>query len=52
MSIMPMGNPAWQHLWDSPSLRGLLAYYLAMAYGMDPMLDETLQNLNAALKAA
>jgi glucose/mannose-6-phosphate isomerase len=29
-----------------------MAYYLAMAYGMDPTPVEALENLKAAMKAA
>lgn len=46
------GESSLAHLWTALHFGDYLAYYLAMAYGMDPMLDETLQNLNAALKAA
>ena len=46
------GESRLAHLWTALHFGDYLAYYLAMAYGMDPMPDETLQNLKAALKAA
>jgi glucose/mannose-6-phosphate isomerase len=40
------------HLWTALHFGDYMAYYLAMAYGMDPTPVEALQNLKAALKAA
>ena len=39
-------------LWTALHFGDYMAYYLAMAYGMDPTPVEALQNLKAALRAA
>ena len=46
------GESRLAHLWTALHFGDYLAYYLAMAYGMDPTPVEALQNLKAALKAA
>jgi len=40
------------HLWTALHFGDYLAYYLAMAYGMDPTPVQALQNLKAAMQAA
>ena len=46
------GESRLAQLWTALHFGDYMAYYLAMAYGMDPTPVETLQNLKAALKAA
>jgi len=46
------GESRLAHLWTALHFGDYMAYYLAMAYGMDPTPVEALQNLKAALKAA
>ncbi|MGD0753262.1 MAG: bifunctional phosphoglucose/phosphomannose isomerase [Anaerolineales bacterium] len=45
------GESRLAHLWTALHFGDYMAYYLAMAYGMDPTPVEALQNLKAALKA-
>jgi glucose/mannose-6-phosphate isomerase len=40
------------HIWTALHFGDYMAYYLAMAYGMDPTPVDALQNLKAAMKAA
>jgi glucose/mannose-6-phosphate isomerase len=40
------------HVWTALHFGDYLAYYLAMAYGMDPTPVDALQNLKAAMQAA
>jgi glucose/mannose-6-phosphate isomerase len=46
------GESRLAHLWTALHFGDYLAYYLAMAYGMDPTPVEVLLDLKAALKAA
>jgi glucose/mannose-6-phosphate isomerase len=46
------GESRLAHLWTALHFGDYMAYYLAMAYGMDPTPVEVLQNIKAALKAA
>jgi glucose/mannose-6-phosphate isomerase len=46
------GESRLAHLWTALHFGDYMAYYLAMAYGMDPTPVDALQNLKAALKAA
>lgn len=46
------GESRLAHLWTALHFGDYMAYYLAMAYGMDPTPVEALQNLKASLKAA
>jgi glucose/mannose-6-phosphate isomerase len=46
------GESRLAHLWTALHFGDYMAFYLAMAYGMDPTPVEALQNLKAALKAA
>jgi glucose/mannose-6-phosphate isomerase len=45
------GESRLAHLWTALHFGDYMAYYLAMAYGMDPTPVEALQNLKASLKA-
>jgi glucose/mannose-6-phosphate isomerase len=45
------GESRLAHLWTALHFGDYMAYYLAMAYGMDPTPVEALQNLKACLKA-
>ena len=44
------GESALAHIWTALHFGDYLAYYLAMAYGVDPTPVEALQNLKAAMK--
>jgi glucose/mannose-6-phosphate isomerase len=44
------GESRLAHLWTALHFGDYMAYYLAMAYGMDPTPVEALQNLKASLK--
>ena len=46
------GETPLSHIWTALHFGDYMAYYLAMAYGMDPTPVDALQNLKAALKAA
>ena len=46
------GESRLAHLWTALHFGDYLAYYLAMAYGMNPAPMDAFQNLEAALKAA
>jgi glucose/mannose-6-phosphate isomerase len=46
------GESALAHVWTALHFGDYMAYYLAMAYGMDPTPVEALQNLKAAMKTA
>jgi glucose/mannose-6-phosphate isomerase len=46
------GDCALAHVWTALHFGDYMAYYLAMAYGVDPTPVEALQNLKAAMKAA
>jgi glucose/mannose-6-phosphate isomerase len=46
------GESRLAHIWTALHFGDYMAYYLAMAYGMDPTPVEALQNLKAAMKAA
>ena len=46
------GESRLAHLWTALHFGDYMAYYLAIAYGMDPTPVEALQELKAALKAA
>jgi glucose/mannose-6-phosphate isomerase len=46
------GESRLAQLWTALHFGDYMAYYLAMAYGMDPTPVEALQNLKATLKAA
>ena len=46
------GESCLAHLWTALHFGDYLAYYLAMAYGMDPTPVEALQILKAAMKEA
>ena len=46
------GESRLAQLWTALHFGDYMAYYLAMAYGMDPTPVETLQNLKAAMQAA
>ena len=46
------GESRLAHLWTALHFGDYMAYFLAMAYGMDPTPVEALQNLKSALKAA
>jgi glucose/mannose-6-phosphate isomerase len=46
------GESRLAHLWTALHFGDYMAYYLAMAYGMDPTPVDALQNIKAALKAA
>jgi glucose/mannose-6-phosphate isomerase len=46
------GDSPIAHIWTALHFGDYVAYYLAMAYGVDPTPVEALQNLKAALKEA
>jgi glucose/mannose-6-phosphate isomerase len=46
------GETPLSHVWTALHFGDYMAYYLAMAYGMDPTPVEALQNLKAAMQAA
>jgi glucose/mannose-6-phosphate isomerase len=46
------GDTALAHIWTSLHFGDYMAYYLAMAYGVDPTPVEALQNFKAAMQAA
>jgi glucose/mannose-6-phosphate isomerase len=46
------GESALAHVWTALHFGDYMAYYLAMAYGVDPTPVEALLNLKAAMKAA
>ena len=46
------GESPLAHLWTALHFGDYMAYYLAIAYGMDPTPVEALQNLKAALQSA
>jgi glucose/mannose-6-phosphate isomerase len=46
------GETALAHIWTTLHFGDYMAYYLAMAYGVDPTPVEALQNFKAAMKAA
>ena len=46
------GDSPLAHIWTTLHFGDYMAYYLAMAYGVDPTPVEALQNFKAAMKAA
>jgi len=46
------GESRLAHLWTALHFGDYMAYYLAMAYGVDPTPVDALQNMKTALKAA
>jgi len=46
------GEAALAHIWTTLHFGDYSAYYLAMAYGIDPTPVETLENFKAAMQAA
>ncbi|MFH1524682.1 MAG: bifunctional phosphoglucose/phosphomannose isomerase [Chloroflexota bacterium] len=46
------GSTRLAHIWTTLHFGDYMAYYLAMAYGVDPTPVEALQNFKAAMKAA
>jgi glucose/mannose-6-phosphate isomerase len=46
------GNSPLEHMWTALHFGDYMAYYLAMIYGVDPTLVETLENFKAAMKVA
>ncbi|NCP15940.1 bifunctional phosphoglucose/phosphomannose isomerase [bacterium] len=46
------GDSALAHIWTAVHFGDYLAYYLAMAYGVDPTPVEALEKFKAAMKAA
>jgi len=46
------GDTALEHIWTTLHFGDYMAYYLAMAYGVDPTPVEALQNFKAAMQAA
>jgi glucose/mannose-6-phosphate isomerase len=46
------GESPLAHMWTALHFGDYVAYYLAMAYGMDPTPVDVLQNLKAAMKTA
>lgn len=45
------GESPLEHIWTALHFGDYMAYYLAMAYGMDPTPVEALENFKAAMKA-
>ncbi len=50
--FIAQGESALAHIWTTLHFGDYTAYFLAMAYGVDPTPVETLENFKAAMKAA